>query len=152
MRMEGVVLLIMKISTGLSAMLSVGAIATITACAPVSTAPPATVTFTQTVHDSGPTFSTPSAPAVATPRGPAAVMATDGTYRVGVDIQPGTYKSAPTHANSYPFCTWTRLSDFSGSTDSEIAIDNSPGQTIVTIAPTDVACKTLSCQPWEKVG
>ena len=79
------------------------------------------------------------------------VMNTDGTYVVGKDVQPGTYKSAPTMANGYPFCTWKRLSDFSGSMDSTIAIDNSPGQTIVTIAPTDVAFQSLSCQPWEPI-
>lgn len=94
----------------------------------------------------------PPAPTSTAPHGAPVMMATDGTYLVGTDIQPGTYKSAPTHANNYLFCSWYRLSDLSGSLESNIAIENSPGTTFVTIAPTDVAFKSLSCQPWEKIG
>jgi len=97
----------------------------------------------------------PASPAPVTstaPQGAPVTMATDGTYLVGADVQPGSYKSAPTHANNYPFCTWNRLKDLSGSLQSNIAIENSPGTTFVTIAPNDLAFKTLSCQPWEKVG
>lgn len=78
-------------------------------------------------------------------------MNTDGMYVVGKDIPPGTYKSSPTMDNGYPFCTWKRLSDFSGSMDATIAIDNQAGQTIVTIDPSDVAFETQSCQPWERI-
>ncbi|MEH3129391.1 MAG: hypothetical protein PGN27_05440 [Mycolicibacterium neoaurum] len=85
------------------------------------------------------------------PAADATVMNTDGLYVVGKDIQPGTYRSAPTMRNGYPFCTWKRLSDFTGSMESTIAIDNQPGQTIVTIEPSDTAFETQSCQPWERI-
>jgi hypothetical protein len=84
--------------------------------------------------------------------GHSGLMETDGMYVIGKDIQPGTYKSAPTHTNNYPFCTWKRLSDYTGASTGIIAIDNQPGQTIVTIAPTDLAFQTLGCQPWSKIG
>lgn len=149
--MERAVSQIVKISTGLIAIVSVGATFHVTACAPMSTAPHETVTVTHTVRDSGPTLSTPVAAAPSTSGRSPGVMSVDGTYRVGIDVEPGTYKSAPTYANNFPSVPG-RDSDFSGSIDSQIAIDNSPGQTIITIATSDVAFKTLNCQPWEKVG
>ncbi|MCT7364036.1 hypothetical protein [Mycolicibacterium llatzerense] len=94
-------------------------------------------------------------PAQSTPTGAArqfGTMDADGTYVVGKDIAPGTYRSTPTLANGYPFCTWKRLRGFSGELADSIAIDNQPGQTIVTIAPTDVAFESISCQPWEKIS
>ena len=80
------------------------------------------------------------------------VMSSDGTYIVGTDAQPGTYKSSPTHALSYPYCTWERLSNLTGTLDGTIAIENAPGQTSVTIERSDVAFKTNGCKPWERVG
>jgi hypothetical protein len=50
------------------------------------------------------------------------------------------------------FCTWMPTNDLSGESGGEIAIENSPGPTFATIAPSDVAFKTDGCEPWEKVG
>ncbi|MCG7592450.1 hypothetical protein [Mycobacterium sp. PSTR-4-N] len=105
---------------------------------------------TPDAEGAAPTAASSDVPAPIAPAG--SVMSTDGMYVVGSDVAPGTYKSAPTMENGYPFCTWKRLSDFSGSDESVIAIDNQPGQTFVTIAPTDLAFETQSCQPWVRVG
>lgn len=80
------------------------------------------------------------------------VAPSDGIYIVGTDIEPGTYRSSPTLQNGYPFCTWQRLSGLGGTLSEAIAIENQEGQAFVTIAPSDVAFKTQSCQPWERVG
>lgn len=111
-------------------------------------APTKTTTVTVTDHDSAAAQAQTPAPA------PTATtfMNTDGTYVIGKDIEPGTYKSAPTLKNDYPFCTWKRLSGFSGLMEDTIAIANQPGQTIVTISPSDIAFYTSSCQPWEKIS
>ena len=72
---------------------------------------------------------------------------TDGTHRVGTDIEPGTYRND----GSTGKCYWARLSGFSGSTDSILANDNPRGQTYVTIDPSDAAFKSSRCGTWEKV-
>ena len=73
---------------------------------------------------------------------PGTTIPGSGTYVVGVDIQPGTYVSS-----NPGYCSWYRLSSLSG--DSIIDSDNtSSGKQYVTIAPTDVAFKTVSCSTW----
>ena len=72
----------------------------------------------------------------------------DGVYLVGTDIQPGTYVS-----NSPGYCSWYRLSSISGESNNIIDSDNSAsGKQYVTIKPTDVAFKTLSCSTWSLVS
>ena len=70
----------------------------------------------------------------------------DGSYRVGTDIAPGTYRSSSTA----PDCYWKRMSNFTG-TDDIIAnyLSNSP--TTVTILATDVGFQTRRCGTWTKV-
>lgn len=67
----------------------------------------------------------------------------DGTWRVGTDIQPGTY-----HTAGGDGCYWERSSSTSGSGDDIIANDNASGPTTVTIAPTDAAFKSQNCGTW----
>lgn len=108
---------------------------------------PATVT----VHDSAAntmppiypstTASFPSAAAQAP--APAPTIPSDGTFRVGTDIQPGTYRSAGSDS-----CYWARLSGLSGDLHDIIANSGSPGPQVVQIAPSDVAFKTQSCPTW----
>lgn len=62
-----------------------------------------------------------------------------GTHLVGVDIQPGTYRS------DSPYCYWARLRDTTGSSDSIIANGIAEGPTTVTIAPDDNAFETNGC-------
>jgi hypothetical protein len=68
----------------------------------------------------------------------------DGTYLVGTDISPGTYRSSN---NSE--CSWKRLSGFTGSVDDTIAIEiNTP---IVTILSTDKEFRSVNCGTWNKI-
>jgi hypothetical protein len=68
----------------------------------------------------------------------------DGTWRVGLDVQPGTYQ-----ANVTASCYWARLSGFSGTLDDIIANDNiSAGPVIVTIDPSDAGFHSTRCGNW----
>ena len=63
-----------------------------------------------------------------------------GTWRVGVDIQPGLYwTEGPEPGRSS--CYWARLSGFGGSGEI-IANDNAPGPGYVSLAPSDVGFET----------
>lgn len=75
----------------------------------------------------------------------------DGTYRVGVDVQPGTYKTDGP-AGDFGICTWWRLNSLSGSNDAITNIGNEMGSAFITIDPGDVAFKTQACLPWRKVS
>jgi hypothetical protein len=73
----------------------------------------------------------------------------DGTWLVGTDIAPGTYRTEVPEGD--PFCVWKRLSGFSGEYDDTITGDivDVAGQTFVEIAPTDVAFTSEQCGTWE---
>lgn len=68
---------------------------------------------------------------------------TDGTYIVGTDIQPGTYKSSGQSS-----CYWERMADFSSGTDSTLANDNTDSPAIVTILASDKGFKSSRCGTW----
>jgi hypothetical protein len=66
---------------------------------------------------------------------------TTGTYLVGYDIQPGTYKGqAGSDAGSS--CYWERLQSVAGGFDAILANDNATGQFYVQVLPSDFALKT----------
>jgi hypothetical protein len=69
----------------------------------------------------------------------------DGTYRVGVDIAPGTYQSDGQD------CTWERLSAFGGTLGDIIAIEVGTPHPIVTISPSDKGFKSSRCGTWHKL-
>jgi hypothetical protein len=73
-------------------------------------------------------------------------METDGTYRVGTDIEPGTYRSAGPHGASD--CYWARLETL----DPGHIIDNniSTDPQVVTIQSSDAAFVSRNCLPWQK--
>jgi hypothetical protein len=75
-------------------------------------------------------------------------METDGMYRVGKDIWPGTYTSAGRSAEGASDCYWARLSSLNETHIIESHI--SSGDQAVTIPPSDTAFLTHSCQPWWK--
>lgn len=79
---------------------------------------------------------------------PKTIMETDGTYRVGVDIVPGTYRSGGTSPEGESDCYWARLRSLKP-TD---IINSGIGTEfqVVTIKPSDRAFVTHSCQPWQK--
>lgn len=64
-----------------------------------------------------------------------------GTYLVGIDIQPGTYKGqAGTEITES--CYWARLRNVSGEFGAIIANDNATGQFYVQVLPSDFALVT----------
>ncbi len=76
------------------------------------------------------------------PPGPKTTIDTDGTYEVGVDIQPGAYSSAGPIDGSA--CYWKR------SSDGEM-VDNALTKRpqVVTVEPTDTTFTTNDCQAWQ---
>ena len=115
-----------------------------------------TATSTTTVTDPGSTTTTTAAPETSTttktatvtaePPAPASAIPGDGTFEVGVDVEPGTYVAGP---GSRGQCYWARLS---GSGDLGDIIDNniSSGQSIVTIAASDKFFESSGCSDWTK--
>lgn len=71
-------------------------------------------------------------------------IAGDGTFRVGVDIQPGQY-----HSDGGTDCYWARLN---AGGDHIIANDISTGPSILTVQPSDGLIKTSHCAPFTKAG
>jgi hypothetical protein len=78
----------------------------------------------------------------APPPGPQSTIDHDGTFTVGTDIAPGTYRSAGPVGDGA--CYWKRLS---GSN----IVDNamSKKSQVVQIEATDTAFKTSGCQQWQ---
>ena len=111
---------------------------------------PTTVTKFVTITASASPAPSPLAP-TSTPSGPATTLSDDGTFIVGTDIAPGTYKTAGPSVGS--MCAWERLRDLrNDDMSSTIASGIEYGQAFVTIEPTDVAFNTSWCMPWQKVS
>ena len=85
----------------------------------------------------------PAAPVA--PPAPATVMNEDGTYLVGTDVKPGTYRSSGGGS-----CYWARLSSVDGDFDAIIA-NNIGANPVVTIKKTDKAFETARCGEWKRV-
>ena len=115
-------------------------IAGIPAPAPPPPAPPAAPTATPLAPS--PLTAIPTQPPPPPP-GPAASFG-DGTFRVGVDIAPGTYRAPDTSAG----CYWERLSGFGGAIGDIISNGFTDGPEIVTMAPTDVGFSSDGCGFW----
>lgn len=69
-----------------------------------------------------------------------------GTFLVGDEVSPGTYRSEDTSD-----CYWARLSGTDGSLDSIIANNFGGGRQIVTISGSDMAFETSGCGEWNRV-
>lgn len=78
------------------------------------------------------------------PPGPAISFPGDGTFVVGTDIKPGTYKTA-----GMPGCYWARLASLD--TSNIIDNNNTDGPTTVTILRSDKAFETQGCAGWARV-
>ena len=75
----------------------------------------------------------------------------DGTWLVGADIEPGTYR---TPADPESNCYMARLSGLSGSPDDIIMEHQGAGHDhdhVIEIEPTDAAFQTTGCGTWERV-
>ena len=70
-----------------------------------------------------------------------------GTYIVGTDMHPGTYRSSGDGD-----CYWERLKNFTGGFNSIIANDNTSHPTIVTIRGTDAGFHSADCGTWKKIS
>lgn len=70
----------------------------------------------------------------------------DGTYAVGKDIQPGTYRTRTASAG----CYFARLSGFGGTIGEIIANANTDAPAIVTIKATDKGFTSTNCGTWTK--
>ena len=71
----------------------------------------------------------------------------DGSFLVGKDIKPGTYRT--TGPKSGDSCYWQRSGDPSG--QNIIANDNISGPSVVDIRSSDVAFKSSRCANWTLV-
>lgn len=71
---------------------------------------------------------------------------TAGTYIIGVDIAPGTWR-----ASGGDGCYWARLSGFGGTLQEIVANDFKNGSAIVTIGPMDKGFRSDSCGTWTKI-
>jgi len=77
----------------------------------------------------------------------------DGTHVVGVDIEPGTYRTTGASEDSIgKMCSWSRRKDTSGEAGSVIAINIAKGPTTVTIKPSDGAFESRGCNAWTKLN
>lgn len=90
---------------------------------------------------------TPDKPRVTPPVPKKVGIEGDGTWMVGAEVKPGTYRST---RGSDELCYWARLSSTDGEFESIITNGNGTGQT-VTIKATDVAFETARCGGWVKV-
>jgi hypothetical protein len=66
-----------------------------------------------------------------------------GTFAVGIDISPGTYRSRGGDG-----CYWERLRSFTGGLVAIIANENASGPTIVTITRADKGFESSGCGTW----
>jgi hypothetical protein len=80
------------------------------------------------------------------PQKPSFASFGDGTYQVGTDVQPGTYR---TRAGS-PNCYWERLKNFTGGMNGILANGVTSAPAIVTIEPTDAGFNSQGCGTWTK--
>ncbi|MFE0045832.1 hypothetical protein [Streptomyces albireticuli] len=72
----------------------------------------------------------------------------NGTFQVGSDIKPGTYRSTGNKLG----CYWERAKDSSGGLDSILANDNAQGSSYVTVKADDKIFKTRGCKGWHRVA
>jgi hypothetical protein len=75
----------------------------------------------------------------------------DGTYRVGLHIDPGTYRSATvTPQGVITDCYWERADAAGNTLDNNFVVGGT--EIIVTIQPTDAVFTTSGCPAWTRVS
>src|SRR6266550_6344408 len=67
----------------------------------------------------------------------------NGTYRVGRDVPPGTYRSRGGDG-----CYWARLRGFSGELKDIAANEDADGPTLVTLLRSDKGFESNNCARW----
>ncbi|GGY57809.1 hypothetical protein [Streptomyces omiyaensis] len=73
----------------------------------------------------------------------------DGTFLVGEEVTPGTYRSAGPAGSS---CYWARLAGTTGDSGEIIANGATEGQATVTVLAGDEAFQSTGCQDWKRIG
>ena len=68
----------------------------------------------------------------------------DGTYIVGIDIEPGRYRATSPNGQ----CKWTRLRGFAGGTSLSEDVITYGSSAVVTIAATDAGFVSRGCGAW----
>jgi len=106
-----------------------------------SPSPAPTLTQIPTTQPTTAPTSPPTAPPP--PPGPRTTFG-DGTYVVGSEVAPGTYRNS----NSSSGCYWERLSGFAGTTDEIIANNFTQSRQLVTVSPSDVGFSAQGCGTW----
>lgn len=77
----------------------------------------------------------------------------DGTYLVGSDIAPGTYRTpGPDKSDAVPMCFWSRNKDSSGELSGIIANGAVQGPGLVTVKPGDNNVQFTGGCTWTKAG
>ncbi|MFM1727501.1 hypothetical protein ABI214_06525 [Prescottella soli] len=76
----------------------------------------------------------------------------DGVYRVGFDVQPGTYTTAGAWPGGLLPCTWSRIKELPLGGIATIEHGNSFGPVTVTIEPGDDGFIATGCRSWNPVG
>ncbi|MFE2009797.1 hypothetical protein [Streptomyces sp. NPDC059491] len=76
----------------------------------------------------------------------------DGTFLVGEEVRPGTYRSGGPTDPAAPDCYWARLKGTSGDVSEIIANGSGKGQATVTVLDADTAFQTSGCQVWKRIG
>jgi hypothetical protein len=120
---------------------------------PTVIAPTVTTTTTKTLVEPRATVTVPVPPVTITvPQAPppGSGITNDGTYRVGVDIEPGKYRSAGPRT-SIPGYFEIRKDPFGSGVDNIIDNDNPTGAALVTLAAGQ-GFSTDRMQTWTKVG
>ncbi|MFF3208425.1 hypothetical protein [Streptomyces sp. NPDC002962] len=75
----------------------------------------------------------------------------DGTFLVGREARPGTYRSAgPSEALAD--CYWARLKGTTGDLSEVIANGSGKGPATITVLATDKAFQTSGCQTWKRLS
>lgn len=82
---------------------------------------------------------------------PSQTIPGDGMFRVGVDIAPGTYKSAGPSSRD-GMCSWSTHSAVGVSSDDMVDANASSGQLYASIPGTVKAFQTTGCQTWVKIS
>ena len=72
----------------------------------------------------------------------------NGSYIVGLHIEPGTYYSLPSKGSR---CRWRRVTGFSGAPDQTISSGQDDTRWVVKIDPSDIGFITHGCGTWRNV-
>ena len=73
-------------------------------------------------------------------------MSGNGTFRIGKDVQPGTYRTRSASSGRY----YAQLRALSGSLDDILADAFTNAPAIITIAPSDKGFQAQDCGIWKK--